>query len=112
MQNPHSRTDLVYIFTNGDLQSSFRAWDFENLYFFKGGGGGYSSHSTTIFGLSSKCYISNCLIYIFYYTSLGFWFFHWILSNTVLHYYHILLTFYQMDCILLGFLSVGKYFIR
>ena len=79
--------------------------NFENLYFF-----GYCLLVTAavFFGLLKKCCISKCCIF----SKVFFWVQFYSLGtsiNTVLHYYHIVLNFYQMNNVLGGY-SLGLHF--
>ena len=97
----------------------FWVLSFKNLYFLGTG------HSCCIFRLLKKCCIFKCYIF----SKVFFWVQFFLPStsvNTVLHYYHIVLNFYQMKHVLggyflgfcffsryqfWGFVSVTKYFL-
>ena len=100
--------DGLGIFTNGDQRCILGALNFENLYFV------WTGDNCRLWGLANKYCIFGCLYFQKYFwvqfCQAG------ISVNTVFHYYHIVLNFWQMNRVqememyfLVGFLSVAKW---
>ena len=91
------------IFTNRDQQSIFLGFEFQKFVFFC-----TQLTAAVFFGLLDKCCIFKCFISV----SVLFWLKFYVPGTsviTVLHCYHIVLNFCQMNSVLEGF-AFAKYF--